>query len=94
MGFDGMDRRRARAYCRARCLAAPGAPGRRRGKSVTSVLKQPAGGADREDVTMSQGESAMHFMRQVLGYGRDFVLAMWAIGVLAFCVLGLAGAIR
>ena len=43
---------------------------------------------------MSQGESAMHFVRQVLGYGRDFVLAMWAIGVLAFCLLGLAGAIR
>jgi len=36
----------------------------------------------------------MHFMRQMLGFGRDLVLATWAIGVLAFCVLGLAGAIH
>jgi len=36
----------------------------------------------------------MYFMRQMLGYGRDLMLTLWAVGVLAFCVLGLAGAIR
>jgi len=36
----------------------------------------------------------MYFMRQMLGCGRDLMLAAWAIGVLAFCVLGLAGAIH
>ena len=46
------------------------------------------------DVRVGQGETVMHFMRQMLGFGRDFVLAAWAIGVLAFCVLGLAGAIH
>jgi hypothetical protein len=43
---------------------------------------------------VSQGESVMQFMRRVLGYGRDLMLALWAIGVLAFCVLGLAGAMH
>jgi hypothetical protein len=43
---------------------------------------------------VSQGESVMQFMRRVLGYGRDLLLALWAIGVLAFCVLGLAGAMH
>jgi hypothetical protein len=27
-------------------------------------------------------------------YGRDLLLALWALGVLAFCVLGLAGAMH
>ena len=36
----------------------------------------------------------MQFMRQILGFGRDFALTVWAVGVLAFCVLGLAGAIH
>lgn len=31
---------------------------------------------------------------RLLGLGRDLMLAVWAIGVLAFCVLGLAGAMR
>jgi hypothetical protein len=31
---------------------------------------------------------------RLLGFGRDVMLAVWAIGVLAFCVLGLAGAMR
>ena len=43
---------------------------------------------------VSQGESVMQFMRRVLGCGRDLLLALWAIGVLAFCVLGLAGAMH
>jgi hypothetical protein len=43
---------------------------------------------------VSQGESVMQFMQRVLGYGRDLMLALWAIGVLAFCVLGLAGAMH
>jgi len=36
----------------------------------------------------------MQYMRRVLGCGRDLLLALWAIGVLAFCVLGLAGAMH
>ena len=37
---------------------------------------------------------ARHGLRRLLGYGRDLMLVAWAIGVLAFCVLGLAGAMR
>ena len=37
---------------------------------------------------------ARHGLVRLLGYGRDLMLAAWAIGVLAFCVLGLAGAMR
>lgn len=38
--------------------------------------------------------AARHALSRLLGYGRDLMLAAWAIGVLAFCVLGLAGAMR
>jgi hypothetical protein len=38
------------------------------------------------------GRSARYGLVRLLGYGRDLMLAAWAIGVLAFCVLGLAGA--
>ena len=40
------------------------------------------------------GCGGRHGLKRLLGYGRDFMLAAWAIGVLAFCVMGLAGAIR
>jgi hypothetical protein len=40
-----------------------------------------------------RGRGARYGLVRLLGYGRDVVLAVWAIGVLAFCVLGLAGAI-
>jgi hypothetical protein len=40
----------------------------------------------------SHGRGARHGLVRLLGYGRDLMLAVWAIGVLAFCVLGLAGA--
>ena len=35
-----------------------------------------------------------HGLGRLLGYGRALLLAVWAIGVLAFCVLGLASAMR
>lgn len=36
-----------------------------------------------------------HFgLGRLFGYGRAFLLVLWAIGVLAFCVLGLASAMR
>jgi hypothetical protein len=38
------------------------------------------------------GGCARYGLVRLLGYGRDVFLAVWAIGVLAFCVLGLAGA--
>ncbi len=37
---------------------------------------------------------ARHGLGRLLGLGRNLTLAAWAIGVLAFCVLGLAGAMR
>ncbi|HWW33207.1 MAG TPA: hypothetical protein VNY70_07565 [Steroidobacteraceae bacterium] len=42
----------------------------------------------------SRNATARHGLSRLLGYGRDLMLAAWAIGVLAFCVLGLAGAMR
>jgi hypothetical protein len=38
------------------------------------------------------GCGAGHGVVRLLGYGRDVMLAVWAIGVLAFCVVGLAEA--
>ena len=38
------------------------------------------------------GCGARHGLMHILGYGRDLMLTVWVIGVLAFCVLGLAGA--
>ncbi|HXY95943.1 MAG TPA: hypothetical protein VEH00_03135 [Steroidobacteraceae bacterium] len=38
------------------------------------------------------GCGARRGLVQLLGYGRDVMLAVWAIGVLAFCVAGLAEA--
>ncbi len=40
-----------------------------------------------------QGESVMHFPRLIV-MARDLMLAAWAVGILAFCVLGIAGAMR
>ena len=40
------------------------------------------------------GCGVRHGLVRLLGFGRDVMLAVWAIGVLAFCVLGLAGAMR
>ena len=40
------------------------------------------------------GCGGRHGLARLLGYGRAFLLAVWAIGVLAFCVMGLAGAIH
>jgi hypothetical protein len=77
---------------------------------VTSVLKNPAGGADPKGKADEPGESVMHVLKSIamnsrchgcgarhglvrlLGYGRDLMLAVWAIGVLAFCVAGVAEA--
>ena len=42
----------------------------------------------------SRNATARHGLSRLLGYGRDLMLAAWAIVVLAFCVLGLAGAMR
>jgi len=39
-----------------------------------------------------QGCGARHGLVRLLGYGRDLMLAMWAVGILAFCVAGLAEA--
>ena len=71
-------------------------------QSTARVLKKPRAvpivdlemTARESALRVSQGESVMQFMRRVLGYGRDLLLALWAIGVLAFCVLGLAGAMH
>jgi hypothetical protein len=38
------------------------------------------------------GRGARYGLVRLLGYGRSVLLAVWAIGVLAFCLLGLAGA--
>jgi hypothetical protein len=38
------------------------------------------------------GCGARHGLVRLLGYGRDLLLAVWAIGVLAFCVAGVAEA--
>ena len=40
------------------------------------------------------GRGARRACASLLGYGRNLVLAAWAIGVLAFCVMGLASAMR
>jgi hypothetical protein len=40
------------------------------------------------------GCGARHGLAGLLGFGRDVMLAAWAIGVLGFCVLALAGAMR
>lgn len=42
----------------------------------------------------SAGWGARHDLARLLGYGRDLALALWAIAVLAFCILGLVGALR
>jgi hypothetical protein len=38
------------------------------------------------------GCGARHGLARLLRQGRDALLALWAIGVLAFCALGFAGA--
>ena len=40
------------------------------------------------------GRDARRALAALLGYGRDLALAAWAIGVLAFCLMGLASAMR
>ena len=57
-----------------------------RGENVMQFLK---------DIVMNSAghaRGARYWLVRLLGYGRDLVLAVWAVGVLAFCVLGLAGA--
>jgi len=72
-------------------------------RSVIWVLKNRTGGADPGETVMHflrqlaldsrcHGCGARHGLMRLLGYGRNLMLAVWAIGVLAFCVLGLAGA--
>ncbi|HUL47666.1 MAG TPA: hypothetical protein VLV25_11255 [Steroidobacteraceae bacterium] len=38
--------------------------------------------------SLCHGRGARYGLVRLLGYGRDLMLAVWAIGVLAFCVLG------
>ncbi|HVP32730.1 MAG TPA: hypothetical protein VMT09_03700 [Steroidobacteraceae bacterium] len=40
------------------------------------------------------GRDARRTLASLLGYGRNLVLVAWVIGVLAFCLMGLAGAMR
>jgi len=48
----------------------------------------------RLDAIDPRSATLRHGLSRLVGIGRDLMLAAWAIGVLAFCVLGIAGAMR